>query len=86
MAAVLVVIALSTLLNALYYVPAVLSIWGIAPDELKEDVRLHTAPEDRAFDGRFTLAAAALVLGVLALGTLYHPVMDVLDAGLNLLK
>ena len=86
MAAVLVVIALSTLLNALYYVPAVLSIWGIVPDELKEDVRLHTAPEDRAFDGRFTLAAAALVLGVLALGTLYHPVMDVLDAGLNLLK
>jgi multicomponent Na+:H+ antiporter subunit D len=86
MVVVLLVIALSTLLNALYYVPAVLSIWGAAPEELKTEIAAHTAPEDRAFDRRFTAAAAALVCGILVLGILYHPAMDILQLGLTLLK
>lgn len=86
MVVVLLVIALSTLLNALYYVPAVLSIWGVASEELKAEVQEHTAPGERAFDRLFTGAAAVLIIGVLVLGILYHPVMDVLDLGLALLK
>ena len=35
----LLAIALSTVLNALYYVPAVLSIWGVAPEELKAEIQ-----------------------------------------------
>ena len=86
MVVVLLVIALSTLLNALYYVPAVLSIWGIAPEALKAEIRSRSHPEDRASDLRFALAAGALVCGVLVLGILYHPIMDMLGIGLSLLK
>ena len=86
MVVVLLVIALSTLLNALYYVPAVLSIWGIAPEALKTEIRSRSHPEDRASDLRFALAAGALICGVLVLGILYHPIMDMLGIGLSLLK
>ncbi|MDY3282159.1 complex I subunit 5 family protein [Dysosmobacter sp.] len=86
MALVLAGIALSTVLNSLYYVPAVLSIWGVAPEELKEEVRRDTRPEDGAFDRCFTLAAVVLMVFLVALGTLYGPITDVLRVGLALLK
>ena len=86
MALVLAGIALSTVLNALYYVPAVLSIWGIAPEELKEEVCRDTRPEDMAFDRCFTFSSVVLMVFLVALGTLYGPITDVLRMGLTLLK
>lgn len=85
MALVLMTIALSTVLNALYYVPAVLAIWE-RPDEA---LRLHieeTADADAlAVDRPFTAAALILIAAVFVLGILYHPILNVINSGVTLL-
>lgn len=86
MVLVLLGIALSTVLNALYYVPAVLSIWGIAPEELKAEIRERGEPEVLRFDRCFAVSALVLIAGVVVLGIFYHPVIDALTVGIELLK
>lgn len=85
MAAALLTIAASTVLNALYYVPATLAIWVRPPWEEIWDVMRDVKPEDTRFDRSF-FAAAALLMGlVFLLGIAYHPVMDVIYAGIRLM-
>lgn len=85
MAAVLLTIALSTVLNALYYVPAVLAIW-VRPtwDEAKE-VIADIKPEDTKFDRSFFIADVLFILIIFLLGIVYHPVLNVLEAGIRLM-
>ena len=81
----LVTLALSTVLNALYYVPALLAIWVRPPAEAEHHVLEDTRPEDLAFDRSFTTAAIALMAGIFVLGIFYHPITDVLEAGIALM-
>lgn len=81
---VLLVLALSTVLNALYYIPALLAIW-LRPSPQEEQALLaDAAPEQLAFDRPFTAAAVVLILGLFVLGILCQPIMDMIEAGLAL--
>jgi multicomponent Na+:H+ antiporter subunit D len=85
MALVLLTIALSTVLNALYYVPAVLAIWIQPPEELRQHIAETADPEAQTFDRFFTTAAVILMIAVLILGIFYHPITAVITAGVSLL-
>lgn len=85
MALVLLSIALSTVLNALYYIPAVLAIWTPTDEVLAIHLQETDDPAARAFDPAFTAAAVCLTAGVFVLGILYHPITEVLRLGLSLL-
>ena len=71
----LFVLALSSVLNALYYIPAVINVWSERRPDLKRP-------------GPDLSAAAAIVLlacGVLFLGVCFTPVMDIIVRGLELM-
>ena len=73
-AAALGVLALSSVLNALYYLPALINIWSGEPAR---------APRP----GRDDACAASVLLlaaGVLTLGLCFGPVMDLIVRGLAL--
>ena len=84
-AAALLTIALSTVLNALYYVPALLAIWVKPPAEDEAVILEDVHAEELVFDRSFTLAAGALTLGIFVLGIFYHPITDVIEAGVRLI-
>ena len=81
----LLTIALSTLLNALYYVPALLAIWVKPPVEDEVAILADVEPEALRADHSFTAAAACLTLGIFVLGIFYHPITDVLEMGVRLI-
>lgn len=83
-AVILLTIALSTVLNALYYVPALLAIWVKPPAEDEAEVMADADPTDLAFDRWFVAAAVVLMLGIFILGIFYHPITDVIRAGVRL--
>lgn len=85
MPVILLTIALSTVLNALYYVPATLAIWHRSPPEETADILDDTSPEERAFDPSFSTAAVILSLSVIGLGIFYHPVLHIIQLGLWLI-
>ena len=84
-AAVLLTIAVSTVLNALYYVPAVLAIWVRPPWDEVHPVLRSVKPEDLKFDRSFFTAAAALTVLIVLLGIVYHPILNVIRAGIRLM-
>ena len=79
MVLVLVALALSTVLNALYYIPALAAIWSRHGHHDEE--RIDRAPRDRAF----SLAAILLMAGVFFLGIRSGAVQDIIQQGLTLL-
>jgi multicomponent Na+:H+ antiporter subunit D len=85
MVLVLLTIALSTVLNALYYVPAVIAIWSTPGAELRAHIAETADPAVQAFDRPFATAATILIAGVFVLGIFYHPILDVISTGLTLL-
>ena len=84
-AAVLLTIAVSTVLNALYYVPAVLAIWVRPPWDEVHLILRSVKPEDLKFDRSFFTAAAALTALIVLLGIVYHPILNVIRAGIRLM-
>ena len=74
-AAALAVLALSSILNALYYLPALLGLWSERPAD-----RTPVEP-----DGACAASILALAAGVLALGLGFRPVMELILRGLALL-
>lgn len=84
-AVVLLTIAVSTVLNALYYVPAVLAIWVRPPWDEVHPVLRSVKPEDLKFDRSFFTAAAALTVLIVLLGIVYHPILNVIRAGIRLM-
>jgi len=81
----LLTIALSTVLNALYYVPALLAIWIKPSPEEEAEVLADATPEQLAFDRPFTTAATVLTLAIFVLGIFYHPITSVIEAGVRLI-
>lgn len=81
----LLTIALSTVLNALYYVPALLAIWVKPPAEDEAAVLADVYPEELAFDRSFTAADLLLIAAIFVLGIFYHPITDVIEAGVRLI-
>ena len=77
--------AMSTVLNALYYVPALLAIWVKPPAEDEALVLADVHPGDLAADRAFTAAAAILIVGIFVLGIFYHPITDLIEAGVRLI-
>ena len=71
----LAVLALSSVLNALYYLPALINLWS----DPKPD-----APRAEK-DPAATAAILALAAGVLLLGLCYAPVMEIITRGIALL-
>ena len=81
----LLTIALSTVLNALYYVPALLAIWLKPPAEEEAAILADVHRGELAFDRSFMVADTVLILGIFVLGIFYHPITDVLEAGVRLI-
>ena len=81
----LLTIALSTVLNALYYVPALLAIWVRPPAEEEKALLADVKPEELVSDRSFTTAAVVMTAGIFTLGIFYHPILDVIEAGLRLM-
>ena len=81
----LLAIALSTVLNALYYVPALLAIWLRPPPEEERAVLEGAHPAQTAFDPSYTAAAAVLTAGIFVLGIFYHPITDLIEMGVRLI-
>jgi multicomponent Na+:H+ antiporter subunit D len=81
----LLVISVSTVLNALYYVPAVLAICVRPPAEDEAALTADVTPEATAPDRAFVGAAVALILAIFVLGIFYHPITDIIRAGIRLL-
>ena len=71
----LFVLALSSVLNALYYIPALINIWS----EKRPDA------ERAKKDPTAAAAIITLALGVLLLGVCFTPVMNLIVRGLELL-
>lgn len=72
---VLSALALSSVLNALYYIPALLAIWD----------RPQRREKCQAKDRAFCVSACLLIVGVIALGIFFKPVMSVIVSGLQLM-
>ena len=68
-------LALSSVLNALYYIPALINIWSGPKPEAKRAERDVTA----------TAAIILLACGVLFLGVCFTPVMNIIVRGLELM-
>lgn len=75
----LFVLALSSVLNALYYIPALINIWS---DRREAALPAATKPER---DASAAAAIALLAGGVLFLGVCFAPVMDIIVRGLELM-
>ena len=76
MAATLIAIALSTVLNAIYYIPAIVTVWSLPESELPK-----RAPRDIAF----SVSAVISIVIVVFLGIAYTPVMRLIETGLALM-
>lgn len=74
--AALLALAASSVLNALYYIPAIFAVWS-RPEECYDELR---AP-----NRGFTAAAVVLMAGVVLLGTAAGPVLRVIRMGLSML-
>ncbi len=82
----LLTIALTTVFNALAYVPAVLAIWDRPGPEESERLVKNSTPEELAPDFSFRTAAVLLTLAIFVLGIFYHPITDILMAGVRLMQ
>ena len=69
-------LAVSSLLNALYYIPAIISIWS--DNEGGTDF-------ESGRSASFTAAALVLIACVFLLGIFFKPVMGVIEAGIGLM-
>ena len=74
--AAILALAASSVLNALYYIPAVFAIWQKPSGDVHEDKEKNPG---------FVLAAAVLMLGVVLLGTCAGYVTEVIKLGLSML-
>ena len=74
--AAILALAASSVLNALYYIPAVFAIWQKPSGDVHEDKEKNPG---------FVLAAAVLMMGVVLLGTCAGYVTEVIKLGLSML-
>ena len=53
--------------------------------EFNADMCLFLEAGDLAADRAFTAAAAILIVGIFVLGIFYHPITDLIEAGVRLI-
>lgn len=82
----LLTIALATVFNALAYVPAVLAIWERPEAEEEAALVADNVASEVTPDLSFEVAATLLILGIFVLGIFYHPITDILTAGVRLMQ
>lgn len=73
-AAVLAALAVSLILNAMYYLPALIAVWQPAEGKASPGT-----------DPAFSVGAAGLMAGLLALGIFFRPVTELISRGLALM-
>ena len=71
----LLILLLSSVLNALYYIPALVAVWSGRRSDAEKAAR----------DVPASLAMLLLAAGVLFLGVCFRPVMDLIVRGLELI-
>lgn len=71
------VLGLSSVLNAIYYLPALIALW--IPKGAEKHSRAHST------DPAFTAASVLLIAGVLVLGIFSSPIMAIIIRGLQLM-
>ncbi len=79
-AAVLIVLAISMILNAMYFLPSVIAIW--TPEKPEEKL----AHEKISLSPTFCIAIVLFILANVALGVWYHPFIHVIEMGITLLQ
>lgn len=72
----LLALCVSSVLNAVYYMPAIMAIWSKPEKHYAEDLRKNRG---------FSVAGVVLAAGVVALGVASMPVMDIIRQGLAML-
>ena len=75
-------LALSSLLNALYYIPAVIAFWS-KPKQQALEIAVKTAKSRRSVC--LLCSIGVLIISNIALGIVYSPIMQTITTGLNLL-
>lgn len=82
----LVALCTSMLLNALYFVPAVISIWSKPKEEAKsEETALQEGKKEAPYGKSFAISIACLLVVNFFLGVCYEPVMNLIRKGLEVL-
>lgn len=72
----LLALCLSSVLNALYYIPAILAIWSNPDKEYAENLQKNRG---------FTVAGTILAVVVVAMGTISAPIIRIIRLGLSML-
>ena len=80
----LLVLGASSVLNSMYYIPAMITIWG-SPARPGREESAPPAPADAGADYGFMWSTAVLIVCNLALGVCMGPVMELLERGIALL-
>ena len=80
----LLVLGASSVLNSMYYIPAMITIWG-SPAWPGREESAPPAPADAGADYGFMWSTAVLIVCNLALGVCMGPVMELLERGIALL-
>ena len=65
--------------------PALLAIWLKPPAEEEAAILADVHRGELAFDRSFMVADTVMILGIFVLGIFYHPITDVLEAGVRLI-
>lgn len=73
---ILTALAISMILNAMYFLPSVIAIWS-RPEE---------ATERAAVSPTFAFAIVLFIVVNLALGIGYHPIVDIMKMGIELIQ
>lgn len=79
MAAVLIVLGISMILNAMYFLPSVIAIWTPVKTEGKPVERAELSPS-------FSVCIVLFILINMAMGIFYHPFTSIIEKGISLLQ
>ena len=79
MAAVLIVLGISMVLNAMYFVPSVIAIWTPIKKEGEKIERISISPS-------FAFSIIFFILLNITLGIFYHPFIKIIEMGIVLLQ
>ena len=80
MAAVLVVLAISMILNALYFLPSTIAIWTPKKTEVQEK------PAPISVSPAFGIAVVLFIVANITLGIWYRPFIHIIEMGISLLQ
>ena len=79
MAAVLIVLGISMVLNAMYFLPSVIAIWTPVKAGGKPMEKVEPSPS-------FSVCVVLFILINIAMGIFYHPFISIIENGISLLQ